>query len=141
MISFPCPHCDNPLRVKDEVAGKRVKCPACSKPITVPAASDLTAAASRSNKPSPVPASGPPPGEERTLPPKAFAQSRPSDAPTIPPGFPAAGRGSAAHLSSETVSAGAKNEAAGPPAELTEFLSPPQAPDELGRLGGFRILK
>ena len=27
------------------------------------------------------------------------------------------------------------------PAELTDFLAPPQAADEMGRLGGYRVLK
>src|SRR5262249_21749504 len=128
MLAFGCPHCAKTLRVKDELAGKKGKCPACGNPITIPTASDL-AAASNANRPSPVPASGPPPGEVRTSPPKPAAPSLPGEAPPIPPGPPAAGPGPAAELSHETVSGGAKHEAAGHPPELTEFLAPPQAPD------------
>jgi hypothetical protein len=31
MLTFPCPHCQKPLKVKDELAGKKIKCPACAK--------------------------------------------------------------------------------------------------------------
>lgn len=31
MISFDCPSCRKPLKVKDELAGKHGKCPACGK--------------------------------------------------------------------------------------------------------------
>ena len=31
MIPFPCPHCAKPLRVRDELADKKGKCPACGK--------------------------------------------------------------------------------------------------------------
>src|SRR4051812_5577515 len=139
--TLPLPALRQVAQVKDDLAAKRVKCPACSQPISVPAARDRAAVASASNRPSPVPTSALPPAGEGTLPPQAPAPSVPSEAPTIPPGAPSAGPGPAAHPSSETVSAGAKDEGAGHPAELTEFLAPPQAPDELGRLGGFRILK
>ena len=38
MISFVCPTCNKPLKVKDELARwKCVKCPGCGKPIVVPA--------------------------------------------------------------------------------------------------------
>lgn len=37
MISFACPYCQKPLRVKDEVAGKRSKCPGCGQAISTPA--------------------------------------------------------------------------------------------------------
>ncbi len=34
-IRFPCPHCARTLRVKDELAGKRIRCPNCSSATTV----------------------------------------------------------------------------------------------------------
>ncbi len=37
MISFACPHCQQKLNVKDELAGRTAPCPACKKPLTVPA--------------------------------------------------------------------------------------------------------
>jgi negative regulator of sigma E activity len=36
-ISLKCPHCKRPLRVNDQLIGKRVKCPACKEPLVVPA--------------------------------------------------------------------------------------------------------
>lgn len=33
MISFACPACARPLKVKDELADKRVKCPKCAGPV------------------------------------------------------------------------------------------------------------
>lgn len=37
-IEFRCENCDKKLKVKDELAGKRIKCPGCSSPTAVPAA-------------------------------------------------------------------------------------------------------
>ncbi len=36
-IAFKCPNCQQPYKVKDDMAGKRVVCTACKKPIHVPA--------------------------------------------------------------------------------------------------------
>ena len=35
-LSFPCPMCGKMLKVKAELAGKKVKCPQCGKPLVVP---------------------------------------------------------------------------------------------------------
>jgi hypothetical protein len=35
-IQLCCPECNKPLKVKDELAGKKVKCPGCGKPVPVP---------------------------------------------------------------------------------------------------------
>ncbi len=37
-IRFSCPHCQQALRVRDELAGKRIRCPQCAKPAAVPLA-------------------------------------------------------------------------------------------------------
>jgi DNA-directed RNA polymerase subunit RPC12/RpoP len=37
MISFPCGNCNKQLKVNDELAGKKVKCPGCGHPVVVPA--------------------------------------------------------------------------------------------------------
>lgn len=37
-ISFNCPECGRAIRVKDELAGKRAKCPGCAVALTIPSA-------------------------------------------------------------------------------------------------------
>jgi len=138
MITFPCSHCGKSLMAEDELAGKRVKCLGCNQPASVPAPRDLAASASGPNRPAPEPMSCPAPDETSLLPADAPAPPLLADAPTIPRVVSAAGFGPDTELGRETIS---RKAVAGYPAELTEFLAPPQAPDELGRLGGFRILK
>jgi hypothetical protein len=36
-LKFSCPHCRKPIRVKEELAGKKAKCPACHQALTIPA--------------------------------------------------------------------------------------------------------
>ena len=36
MISFKCPHCQKPYKLKDDMAGKRATCAACRKSILIP---------------------------------------------------------------------------------------------------------
>jgi hypothetical protein len=38
-IKFSCPHCRKTLNVRDYLAGKKARCPACKKPLTIPASS------------------------------------------------------------------------------------------------------
>jgi len=133
MIAFSCPHCRKPLRFDDEQAGAESNCPACGKSIIVPN-KGLTLAASDAGKRSAVPQS--PNDAAATLPPIALpASDNPSEAPTLPPGNPAAGDAS----TGETVD-GVPKIKSKYPAELTDFLAPPQSADELGRLGKFRVL-
>jgi serine/threonine protein kinase/WD40 repeat protein len=137
MISLTCTSCRKKLSVKDELAGNKVKCPGCGKPVSVQAGSEKQATAGfESGKVAPPQPPGP---EEPTLPPALFPDL--AESATQPPRSPA-GANRAADVAGGTTSAGGPVHApAGHPAELTEFLGPPQAPDELGRLGGFRILK
>ncbi len=44
-ISITCEHCSKTLRVKDEIAGKKVKCPQCKGVIVVPKAAPAAASA------------------------------------------------------------------------------------------------
>lgn len=37
-VEFRCSHCDKKLKVKDDLAGKKIKCPGCGEPTIVPAA-------------------------------------------------------------------------------------------------------
>jgi len=55
MIAFSCTHCDKSLRVNEELAGKQAKCPACGKPVTIPAASPDPALSADAAKRSAVP--------------------------------------------------------------------------------------
>lgn len=38
-IRLRCPDCDKPLRVADDLAGRRVRCPHCRQPVQIPSAS------------------------------------------------------------------------------------------------------
>ena len=107
MISFSCPHCRKTLRVKDELAGKKGKCPNCAQFVAAPAvAANLAVSASESAKRS-MPAAG----EPRTLPPGIQAGTLPFEL-----------------FNMETIGSGPKS-LEGVPAELTDFLAPPQQPD------------
>jgi serine/threonine protein kinase len=92
MIAFACPGCGKSLKVEDEKAGKRGKCPSCG---------------------------------QRTLVPNATGEARPepATAPYVPVGI--------------------ANAKPGKPVARQEyaFLAPPQGPEELGRLGHYRVLK
>jgi hypothetical protein len=39
-LKFACPHCDQHIQCEDNVAGQRMSCPACGKPVVVPALPD-----------------------------------------------------------------------------------------------------
>jgi formylglycine-generating enzyme required for sulfatase activity len=116
MIAITCTSCSRKLAVKDDLAGKKVKCPNCGNVMLAPALALASPSASPNPPPSPLPAAA---GREASQP----------DLPTAPP----------PPLSDATRAAGP-----GTPehdAGLTDFLAPAEMPDELGRLGGFRILK
>ena len=121
MIQFAC-SCGKALTVKDELAGKRVKCPSCGQIAVV---SQLVGSLS------PAP-------QDRTVP------STPASQGQLPISVPKVASEEATqsevphHDAMDTLAPGVKGE---PQTELTDFLAPPQAPDELGRLGPYRVLK
>ena len=121
MISFVCPACNKQLKVKDELAGKKAKCPGCGKPIMIP--ENRATALSEPGKRSPV--AGAATEGERTFAPSAPARAAAAAARTLPPSN---------QVSTKTVSGGSNKAAGDHPAELTAFLAPPRAPDEIGRL-------
>jgi hypothetical protein len=41
-LKFSCPHCRKGIRVKEELAGKKAKCPACQQVLTIPAVKGAT---------------------------------------------------------------------------------------------------
>ena len=42
-LSITCSNCDKTLKVKEELAGKKIRCPECSTAISVPAKSAAAA--------------------------------------------------------------------------------------------------
>jgi predicted Zn finger-like uncharacterized protein len=75
-IALRCPGCNAALKVKDELAGRKVKCPKCAQPVPVPAEAPVPvpageeAAAPLPRKPA---ASAPPPPEREAAPPQPEA--------------------------------------------------------------------
>jgi len=131
MVAFACASCQMKLSAKEELAGKQVKCPGCGHTMMVPQAAATPA--------SPVPPGSAPwqivpplpaaKAGERTLPPNPVPE-RLSDA----NGHPGLGNG----RRKEAIQA---EPAARPSPELWNFLAPAQQPDEIGRLGPYRILQ
>jgi serine/threonine protein kinase len=118
MIAFTCTCCQKKLSVKDDLAGRKVKCPGCGSVVVVPTSAPVL--------PSP---------------PKKRREER-EDLPTLPPGEP----GDAGGVTQPTPSVADVTHPPTPgepehDASLTDFLAPPQRDDELGRLGKYRILK
>src|SRR5271163_4790938 len=70
-IMFSCSSCGNKLKVKSELAGKKVKCPKCAQVVLVPAEEALADSPSGTNL-----------GEEKTRAPQDVSAL---DAPTLPP--------------------------------------------------------
>jgi WD40 repeat protein len=125
MIAFACATCQKKLAVHDEAAGKKVKCPGCGQVMQAP--SPAVAAPSAAVQPRTLPS-----------PSSVNAGSRPG-APAPPPRSERSTPSPAGGLPDVT---GSSNPVAlDYDPSLTDFLAPPQADDELGRLGGFRILK
>ena len=122
MINFSCSSCHEKLSVKDELAGKKAKC-SCGKWLTIPA---------KVATPSTV--------DQQTLPQspgvEGSAQLRPSQLQAIAEMEKWMG------LSEPYPDAAPGNNKrdAGDDSCLTDFLAPPQADDELGRLGKYRVL-
>ncbi len=133
MISFSCSACGKKLKVKPELAGKKVKCPHCSQAVSVPASSESLAGALTDPGTRPRPD----PGEDRTVPPRPAA-SPDADARTLPPSNPSSPSWPAVASSSDTIGQPAP---ASQDTGLTDFLAPAQQPDEIGRLGPYRVLK
>jgi WD40 repeat protein/serine/threonine protein kinase len=138
MIPFRCTGCGKSLKVKDEVAGKKVKCPSCGQALRVPEAVASPSPASEGKT-----LAGPDAGleVEKSSPPTA-AGSLPSasgaaEAATLPPvSHPAPGESNFDSPRSDTLGDEDQEEGSG----LTDFLAPAQAPDEIGRLGPYRVL-
>jgi ribosomal protein S27E len=66
MIAIRCPHCGQPLQVKDEFAGKNVKCPNCSRVMATPPPGAAPFAQPQSEAPTWPPPSPPAPAGEQS---------------------------------------------------------------------------
>jgi len=137
MISFACDKCNKQLKVKDELAGKKVKCPGCGQTVVAPV---LTAV-------SPAPQGHSPDlGEQRTVPPSVSAGGEER---TVPPkNTGQVGKESLSDVEGQTAlgGGGKGQDTQALPAEGTspqsyDFLAPAEKPDEIGRLGPYRVLK
>ena len=135
MLALICTKCRKKLTVQDTSIGKKVKCPGCGQVITVPTPAAVPASDRRlppdpqPSSQAPAPASGnrPTPSAVNAL--EATIDVKPADRDPTATAIPLpTGQGKEAGNSGDGVN-------------LTHFLSPPQAGDELGRLGKYRILK
>jgi hypothetical protein len=111
VLSFACTACGKPLCVKENLAGKKVKCPRCGQVITAPAVV---------REPEPAPTTTPEAIETVALPPTVANKPRDGGGPAP---------------QAETPQQSSIKQ------DLCAFLAPPLAPDELGRLGPYRVLK
>jgi len=112
-VRLACSGCGKALKVKGSLAGKKVHCPNCRAVVRVPNALEPQGEDS--------PRSSAPEGDE---------------AMTLAPAGPVGGRSSAENPSGP--GAGRPRPAG---KELYDFLAPAPSPDELGRLGPYRILR
>jgi len=135
MITFTCPSCQKKLSVKDELAGKRVKCPGCGKAIAVPASAKATLAAR--TKPGAAERSHDSNAPSKTLGP---VQER-TNAPDLSARGGQESRAETAGETAEWAEKAASNPPNAPNPELLEFLAPAEKPDEIGRLGPYRVLQ
>ncbi len=125
MLAIRCAPCGKPLKVKDEWAGQKVKCPGCGQLLAVP------------QLPLGVPSAGGPKAvgvANRTLPPETPDKKV---GPTGPESVSEVSGPADGTHGGLTEAAPAQR----PDREDLDFLAPPQSPDEIGRLGPYRILK
>jgi predicted Zn finger-like uncharacterized protein len=137
MLTFTCPSCQKKLSVKEEHAGKHVKCPGCGQVIAAPA---RTAAAPAAAGPA---VTGPGGRTEIAAVPPSPGADAPAEKPVISPVSATDSGNEPTYPPSSTPdgSGAPEGSVAGHDPSLTDFLTPPQGPDELGRLGKYRVLK
>jgi eukaryotic-like serine/threonine-protein kinase len=122
MLALSCSACHKKLSVAENLAGKKIKCPACGQATAVPALASVPFGSEKETMPRAEPA-----GQEQVtmLPTVDGAGSPPTSS----------------SLSKSHSTEGGEPAHKGHDSSLTNFLAPPQADDELGRLGKYRILK
>ena len=84
MISFTCSHCDRTLKVPDEHAGKKAKCPRCGQLTLIPHAATM-AAPGGSEAPTISPPPPQTPSEQETLVPSPAPPALASESATVAP--------------------------------------------------------
>ncbi len=115
---FACPGCGQQLKVKKELAGQKVKCPKCGEAMRIPAAAVWVPQSSSATKEDASAA--------ETLPPKDVRSPAALEASKVSP----------VNRPEATLEANLIDDQG-----LTDVLAPPQQPDEIGRLGMYRVLK
>ena len=121
MIAFACSHCAKSVQADDALAGKAVDCPHCGQSAAVP-----TATANQAAPPPP-----PRPADDATK--ATGAASGPALAPALSETRIYASGGDSGTYSFHPPSGEIPVEAG--------ILAPPQQPDEIGRLGPYRVQK
>jgi len=127
-LNFACSKCGKNLKVKPELAGKKVKCPGCGQAVPVPQAPGR-------GTPSPGGA------DEKTIAPTSSNAADLSDQRTILPVGGDTNPGLSGVRDSRKKRPGDATQAMAPPKDEFDFLAPAQESDELGRLGQYRVLK
>jgi serine/threonine protein kinase len=122
MIAVACSRCGKSLRVKDELAGKKGKCPECGAVIRIPVGSTAGHTMNPRDVDPPAWTSHTDAMDALTIQPEKHSISRPAK---VTP------------REEENTDSGAGE--LNP--EVYDFLAPAQAEDEIGRLGPYRILK
>jgi serine/threonine protein kinase len=118
MIAFSCVHCGQRMKITQAEGGKKATCPKCGAVVQVPGD------AARLRKRSPSSSS---PGETTVI--------------TGPPKGTRAPHETGTAIKPALHELPTRIEAAPERTDLTSFLAPAQAPDEIGRLGGYRVLR
>ena len=142
MIVFSCPKCQKKLSVQNDVAGKKARCPGCGQVLIVPEPAPLpimakSAGVGTADMESEAITQGDDPQHLATrsmsTTPAVSHAPVPSDNLELTRDVTGSLEATAAH------GVGHKNR--GEDAELWSFLGTPEKPDEIGRLGPYRVLR
>jgi serine/threonine protein kinase len=118
-VSFQCTHCGLRMKVTETAEGKKARCEGCGRDFLVPASEPGLRKSGRIRRP------GATEDLTRVVAPQAPDETCASDAPAV-------------HQVTTRGEGAARHGAEGP---TTGFLAPAQAPDEIGRLGPYRVLE
>ena len=118
MIVITCSNCGQKLKGSDDLVGRAARCPRCGQSFRV-------SAGLRPGRLRPAAAAVTPPPAVRPLPRRAEGEGPPLALAEVDAGF----------------SEGSSGFAPASRSEADDFLAPPQAPGEIGRLGPYRVLR